>query len=104
MGVLTNLEDSIIAGESGSLYYAGTAEVIHRMRSNIVARISGLIGWRDYVGATPDETVVGAGAGMTWWLNRTLALDGGLTYEKTTSDLGIDNDELFVGIGLKLQR
>lgn len=104
MGLSTSLEDSTIADESGSVYYAATAEVVHQMRSNVVARISGLVGWRNYIGATPDETVVGGGAGVTWWLNRNLALEAGATYEKTTSDAGTDNDDLFLGVGLKLQR
>ncbi|MEM9105446.1 MAG: outer membrane beta-barrel protein [Pseudomonadota bacterium] len=104
MGLSTSLEDSTIADESGSIYYAATAEVDHQMRSNVVARISGLVGWRDYVGSTPNETVLGAGAGVTWWLNRNLALEAGATYEKTTSDTGTDNDDLFIGVGLKLQR
>jgi hypothetical protein len=104
MGVSTNLEDSTIPDESGSLYYAATAEVVHQIRSNVVARISGLAGWRDYVGATPDETVLGAGAGFTWWLNRNVSLDGGVTYEKVSNELGTVNDELFVGVGLKVQR
>ena len=104
MAASTSLEDSTTADESGSIYYAATAEVTHQVRSNVVARLSGLVGWRDYVGATPDQTIVGAGAGFTWWLNRHVALDGGVTYERTIPDGGMDSDDLFVGLGLKVQR
>ncbi|MEM6461737.1 MAG: outer membrane beta-barrel protein [Pseudomonadota bacterium] len=104
MGVTTVLEDSTTPDESGSIYYATIAEITHQIRSNVVARVSGLLGWRDYVGFTPDQTVVGAGAGFTWWLNRNLALEGGVTYEKTLSNDDTDTDELFVGLGLRVQR
>ncbi|MEX3010339.1 outer membrane beta-barrel protein [Hoeflea sp. TYP-13] len=104
MGVSTSLEDSTTANESGSVYYAATAEVTHQLRSNVTASLSGLLGWRDYVGSTPNQTIVGAGAGFTWWLNRYFAIDGGATYEKTLNDGGLDNDEFFVGLGVKMQR
>ena len=83
---------------------AATAEVVHQMRSNMVARISGLLGWRDYVGTTPNQILAGAGAGMTWWLNRYFAIDGGVTYQRTFNDGGTEEDDLFVGVGVKMQR
>ncbi|WP_419908684.1 outer membrane beta-barrel protein [Hoeflea sp.] len=104
MGLSTSLEDSTTADESGSVYYAATAEVTHRLRTNLQANASGFIGWRDYVGTTPNQIVAGAGAGMTWWLNRYFAIDGGVTYERRFNDGGTEEDDLFVGVGMKVQR
>ncbi|WP_169054364.1 outer membrane beta-barrel protein [Nitratireductor sp. XY-223] len=104
MGLSTSLEDSTTANESGSVYYAATGEITHRMRTDVQASVSGVVGWRDYVGPTPNQTVVGAGAGLTWWLNRYFAVDGGVTYERRFNDGGTEEDDLFVGVGVKMQR
>ena len=104
MGLATSLEDSTTANEPGSVLYAASVDVTHRLRTSLSANVSGFVGWRDYVGITPNETIFGAGAGFTWWWNRYFALDGAVTYERTTSDGGIDQDDLFVGLGVKVQR
>ncbi|MDA4847123.1 outer membrane beta-barrel protein [Hoeflea poritis] len=104
MGLSTALEDSTTADESGSVYYAATAEVTHRLRTTVEVSASGFIGWRDYVGTTPNQILAGAGAGMTWWLNRYFAIDGGVTYQRTFNDGGTEEDDLFVGVGVKMQR
>ncbi|MCY6379251.1 outer membrane beta-barrel protein [Hoeflea prorocentri] len=104
MGLATTLEDSTTANEPGSVFYAATMEITRQLHANLSANVSGFVGWRDYVGATPNETIFGAGAGFTWWWNRYFALNGDITYEKTTSDGGTDQDDLFVGLGVKIQR
>lgn len=104
MGLSTSLEDSTTANEPGSVYYAATAEVTHRLRTTVEASASGFIGWRDYVGTTPNQIVAGAGAGLTWWLNRYFAVEGGATYQRTFNDGGTEEDDLFVGVGVRMQR
>ncbi len=104
MALSTSLEDSTRASEPGSIFYSANAEITHELSSNLIVSASGLLGWRDYVGATANQTVYGVGSGFTWWLNRNVGIDGGITYEKTVTDGGGTNDDLFLGLGMKLQR
>ena len=48
--------------------------------------------------------MAGAGAGLTWWLNRYFAVEGGATYQRTFDDGGTEEDDLFVGVGVRMQR
>lgn len=104
MGLSTSLSDSTTANEPGSVYYAATAEISHELSANLVANASGVVGWRDYVGTTPNQIVYGAGAGFTWWLSRYFGIDGDVSFDRTVTDGGDTDDELSIGIGIKIQR
>jgi hypothetical protein len=103
MNLTTTLEDSTTANESGSVYYAASAEITHQLRENVTTNMSALVGWRDYTAILNSQLVYGAGAGFTWWLNRHFGLEGGVSYEKTATDGGDDSDNLFVGLGVTLR-
>ncbi|MNL60365.1 hypothetical protein D3C87_1841660 [compost metagenome] len=51
-----------------------------------------------------DETTWRTGAGLTWDMNRYLALTGDVSYERTTRDVGDPTDITRVGVGLVLRR
>ncbi len=103
LGLNTSIEDSTTADVSGSVYYSASADITRKVRENFITRMNGQLGWRRYYGDLPDETVIVAGAGFTWWLNRNVGIDGEVSYEKTMSE-DTDNDDIYVGLGMKFQR
>ncbi|WLR97659.1 outer membrane beta-barrel protein [Shinella sumterensis] len=106
LGLRTELEPSTAPGQSGYVEYTTDATLTHELRDNLVARLTGAYTWRDFKSATaiPNQSVYLAGAGLTWNLNRWLALTGDVSYELTrqrdTDDTGITR----AGIGLVLRR
>ena len=102
----TALEPSTTAGESGAIAYTLTSRATRELRNALVARLSGGLTLRNYPAgaATPDERVWFAGAGLTWDINRALALTGDVSYERTLRDSGINASVAKIGIGLTMRR
>ncbi|OLP61050.1 hypothetical protein BJF93_03040 [Xaviernesmea oryzae] len=102
----TALEPSTTAGESGAIAYSLTSRATRELRNALVARLSGGLTLRNYPSgsATPDERVWFAGAGLTWDINRALALTGDISYERTLRDSGINAGIAKIGIGLTMRR
>ncbi|OQP86284.1 hypothetical protein BTR14_11365 [Rhizobium rhizosphaerae] len=102
----TALEPSTTAGESGAIAYTLTSRATRELRNALVARLSGGLTLRNYPSGstTPDERVWSAGAGLTWDINRALALTGDVSYERTLRDSGVDSSIAKVGIGLTMRR
>lgn len=86
--------------------YALTNIITHEMRSDLVARLSNTLIIRKYPSdsSSLDETTWRTGAGLTWDMNRYLALIGDVSYERTTPDVGDTTDITRVGVGLVLRR
>ncbi|OCP15129.1 MULTISPECIES: outer membrane beta-barrel protein [unclassified Ensifer] len=105
-GLSTGLNPSTTAGVSGSMDYALTNIITHEMRSDLVARLSNTLIIRKYPSdsRSSDETTWRTGAGLTWDMNRYLALTGDVSYERTTPDVGDPTDITRVGVGLVLRR
>ena len=105
-GLSTGLDPSTTAGVSGSMDYALTNIITHEMRSDLVARLSNTLIIRKYPSdsSSLDETTWRTGAGLTWDMNRYLALIGDVSYERTTPDVGDTTDITRVGVGLVLRR
>ncbi|MGH6806593.1 MAG: outer membrane beta-barrel protein [Ensifer adhaerens] len=105
-GLSTGLNPSTTAGVSGSIDYALTNIITHEMRSDLVARLSNTLIIRKYPSdsRSSDETTWRTGAGLTWDMNRYLALTGDVSYERTTRDVGDSTDITRVGVGLVLRR
>lgn len=105
-GLSTGLNPSTTAGVSGSLDYTLTNIITHEMRSDLVARLSNTLIIRKYPSdsRSSDETTWRTGAGLTWDMNRYLALTGDVSYERTTPDVGETTDITRVGVGLVLRR
>ncbi|MFC6444974.1 outer membrane beta-barrel protein [Shinella zoogloeoides] len=105
LGLATELEPSTAAGQSGYVSYEATSELTHELRENLVARLSAAYTLRDFKNAgNPNQTIYLVGTGITWNINRWLAMTGDVSYELTrqrgTSDTGVTR----AGIGLVLRR
>lgn len=105
-GLSTGLNPSTTAGDSGSIDYTLLNLITHEMRSDLVARLSNTLIIRKYPSdnRSSDETTWRTGAGLTWDLNRYLALTGDVSYERTVRDVGDPTDITRVGVGLVLRR
>jgi hypothetical protein len=104
LGLSTEIEPSTSAGQSGYVAYETTAELTHELRENLVARLSGAYTWRNFPSSgSADQSVYLVGTGLTWDLNRWLALTGDVSYELTTQS-GPDTGITRAGIGLVLRR
>ncbi|WP_439615932.1 outer membrane beta-barrel protein [Shinella sp.] len=104
LGLSTEIEPSTSAGQSGYVAYETTAELTHELRENLVARLSGAYTWRNFPSSgSSDQNVYLVGTGLTWDLNRWLALTGDVSYELTTQS-GPDTGITRAGIGLVLRR
>ncbi len=105
-GLTTGLNPSTTAGDSGSIDYTLINIITHEMRSDLVARLSNTLTIRKYPSdsRSSDETTWRTGAGLTYDVNRYLALTGDVSYERTTRDVGDPTDITRVGVGLTLRR
>lgn len=110
-GTLVNLDASTIvegstdADESGSILHSGRIAVSRELRANLTADVGVGVGYRDYYGQDGNDTIFGADAGATWWLNRYAGLTGRLRHEQLSSSLpDRDYTTNSVFLGLKLQR
>lgn len=105
-GLSTTIDPSTTAGESGAMLYELSTVATHELRSNLVARLSNSLTFRNYDSgsAFEDERVWRAGGGLTWDLNRYLALTGDVSYERTMRKVGPDTNIARVGVGLTLRR
>lgn len=104
-GVSTGLDPSTTPGESGAMVYTLSSRATHELRTALVARLSNSLTFRNFPsGNSDDEKVWLTGAGLTWDLNRYLALTGDVSYEHTTRDSGPATNIARVGVGLTLRR
>ena len=105
LGLRTEIEPSTSAGQSGYVAYETTAELTHELRENLVARLTGGYTWRDFPSSgSADQTVALIGTGITWDINRWLAMTGDVSYELTRQSGGADTGITRAGIGLVLRR
>lgn len=105
LGLATSIEPSTAADQSGYVAYEANAELAHELRDNLVARLSGAYTWRDLpITLGPDQHIYTAGAGLTWDINRWLALTGDVSYELTRQAHAADTGVARAGIGLTLRR
>lgn len=104
--VSTGLNPSTTPGDAGSIDYTLTNIITHQMRSDLVARLSNSLTLRNYPSdaLSSDEATWRTGAGLTFDLNRYLALTGDVSYERTTPDRGDTTDITRIGVGLTLRR
>lgn len=105
LGLRTDLEPSATAGESGYVSYGATAELTHELRDNLVARLSAAYTLRDFPAAgAANQNIYLAGAGLTWNINRWLAMTGDISYELTRQKGAANTGVTRAGIGLVLRR
>jgi len=105
LGLATFIEPSTAAGQSGYVSYETNAELTHELRENLVARLSSAYTWRALPTALgPDQHVYRIGTGLTWDINRWLAMTGDVSYELTRQARAADTGITRAGIGLVLRR
>ncbi|PBB86727.1 MULTISPECIES: outer membrane beta-barrel protein [unclassified Mesorhizobium] len=101
----TTIESTTTAGESGDVLYSGRLTGERQVRANLTANSALGLDWRDYTGSDGHDLILGAEAGLTWWLNRYAGLTTRVRTEKLTSNLpGRDYIANSVYLGLKVQR
>lgn len=101
----TTVEGTTTAGQSGSLLYLGSAALRRELRANLT--LDAVLGasFRDYSGTSDNDLTLYGEAGLTWWLNRYVGLNGRYRYEQLTSTLpNRDQTTNSVYLGVKLQR
>lgn len=106
LGLLTDVEPSVVAGQSGYVSRALTLALTQQVRDDLVAKLSGGLTWRDYrpSGSTSNELVSTVGASMAYGLNRYLDLTADVAWEHTQPDGGSETDVMRAGLGLTLKR
>lgn len=105
LGLRTDLEPSSTSGESGYVSYGTTADLTHELRDNLVARLSAAYTLRDFsTSGTANQNIYLVGAGLTWNINRWLAMTGDVSYEVTRQSGASDTGITRAGIGLVLRR
>ena len=105
LGLTTALEPSTTAGESGYVSYGTTAEVTHELRDNLVAKLNAAYTLRDFSSTGGvNQNVYLVGGGLTWDINRWLALTSDLSYEVTTQRGSADTAITRAGLGLTVRR
>ena len=88
LNVASQLEDSTTAGVSGPIAYSLGATIEQQVRDDVVARLAAQYLYRDYRqnGLVPDQQVYTVSAGLSWYLNRYLSLDGNLAFARTVRE------------------
>ncbi len=106
LGLLTDVEPSVVAGQSGYISRALTLALTQQVRDDLVAKLSSGATWRDYQpsGSSNNELITTLGASMAYGLNRYLDLTADVSWERTHPDGGSDTDVMRAGVGLTLKR
>ena len=105
LGTQTRTEISTALYDNGSIYYLSELEIIHHLRSNLTLNTKFDLALRDYQSSSERDWTIGAQIGATYWINRFVALDARLRYERLYSD--VDSREYSAKSiygGIKLQR
>lgn len=105
LNLRTDIEPTTTPGASGSTAYTGTMVLSQVILQNITGQISSGLTLRDYSDeATPAQSVLTLGTGLTWGISRSLDLNADVTWEKTRQ-AGVESTEILrAGIGLTLKR
>ncbi|HXL69071.1 MAG TPA: outer membrane beta-barrel protein, partial [Xanthobacteraceae bacterium] len=105
LGATSAVEETILAGASGRFRHEGRIILDHAFRRWLIGSVNFSYAYEDYVGAGRLDKRMRAGASLTYYLNRTLAVRGELRREWLTSDIpGQDYTANVMMVGLRLQR
>ena len=106
IGLLTSVEPSVVAAQSGYIARALTIGLTQQVREDLVLKLGGGATWRNYrpSGSSNNEVVTTLSAGLAYSLNRYMDLTGDISWEKTQPDGGTSTDVLRAGVGLTLKR
>ena len=105
LGATSAVEETILAGASGRFRHEGRIILDHAFRRWLIGSVNFSYAHEDYVGAGRLDKRMRAGASLTYYLNRTLAVRGEFRREWLTSDIpGQDYTASVMMVGLRLQR
>ena len=100
----TTLDDTSLAGSSGSRDYTAGVDASHELRDNLIATAGAGVEVDDFQGIDLDEIWVRGRAGITWRLSRFVALTGDYDftwYDSTAKDSGYVENRLTAGIEVR---
>lgn len=101
----TSLDPSSVAGTSGAVVYETKVTVTQQLRDRLVASLTGATAWTKYPDLdNSDRTSYRADLGLSYEINRYLALVAGLGYEYTAREGAIDDDTLRATVGITAKR
>ncbi len=104
-GATSAVEETILAGASGRFRHEGRVILDHAFRRWLIGSVNFSYAHEDYVGAGRLDKRTRAGASLTYYLNRTVAVRGEFRRERLTSDIpGQDYTANVMMVGLRLQR
>ncbi len=106
LNLASQLEESTTAGVSGPISYSIGTALTQQVRDDVVARLAAEYLYRDYQqnGILPDQQVYTVSAGLTWYMNRYLSLDGNVAFARTSQKGAHDQDVATVDVGLTVRR
>ncbi|MEM7300570.1 MAG: outer membrane beta-barrel protein [Pseudomonadota bacterium] len=101
----TSLVPSTIANDSGSIRYSGTLNIARQFKPQLRIDAGVTASFEDFDGTGREDVVYGANTGFVWSLNRSAAITGRLSYEKSeSSDPDSDFDTTTARVGLRLRK
>jgi hypothetical protein len=105
LGATSSVEETILIGASGRFRHEGRIILDHAFRRWLIGSVNLSYAHEDYVGAARLDKRMRAGASLTYYVNRTLAVRGEFRHERLTSDVpGQDYTANVMMVGLRLQR
>jgi hypothetical protein len=105
LGAMSAVEETILAGASGRFRHEARIILDHAFRRWLIGSVNFSYAHEDYVGAGRLDKRTRAGAALTYYLNRTVAVRGEFRHERLTSDVpGQDYTANVLMVGLRLQR
>ncbi len=105
LGATSTIEESFVPGAAGMFRHEARVVVEHAFRQWLIGTANISYAEENYRGAGRDDHRLRAGAGLTYYLNRNMALRGEYRFEQLFSDLPGQSVAANVGlIGLRLQR
>lgn len=102
---VTDLDETSIAGSSGSRNYLAEIDISHDLRDNLTAIAGFGAGYEKFQGIGQDEITLDAKAGLIWRLNRGVALTADYNFEwSDSSEPSSDYHEHRFTAGIELRR
>jgi hypothetical protein len=101
----SEIGETTLAGASGVFHRQASITIDHAFRRWLIGTVGVSYGMDDYGGAGRRDDKLGMTAGLTYHMNRYLALKGEVRHERLRSnEPGVDYSANIVMFGLRMQR
>jgi hypothetical protein len=102
---LTTMDETTVAGASGTITRTATLEVAHALRRDLTITATAGIQTENYPGAALVQTYYSAGLKAEYNLTRSVVLKGAYAFQRMTSNqAGSDYTANIMTVGLRLQQ